>query len=104
MISMLLPLAALLAGVALLLMGSGLLGTLLAVRGGLEGFDERTLGLVMSGYFAGFFLGTFAAPPLIRRIGHVRAFAFYTGVCAIAVLLHDVVAASILKESGAKLL
>jgi len=88
MISKLLPLSALLAGVALLLMGSGLLGTLLAVRGGLEGFDERTLGLVMSGYFAGFFLGTFAAPPLIRRIGHVRAFAFYIGVCAIAVLLH----------------
>ena len=88
MYSMMLPLTALLAGVALLLMGSGLLGTLLAVRGGLEGFDERTLGLVMSGYFAGFFLGTFAAPPLIRRIGHVRAFAFYTGVCAIAVLLH----------------
>ncbi|TNJ35865.1 MFS transporter [Arenimonas terrae] len=83
-----LPLTALLAGVALLLAGSGLLGTLLAVRGGLEGFDEQTLGLVMSGYFAGFFLGTYAAPPLIRRIGHVRAFAFYTGLCAIAVLVH----------------
>lgn len=88
MISVVLPLAALLAGVALLLAGSGLLGTLLAVRGGLEGFDEQTLGLVMSGYFAGFFLGTYTAPPLIRRIGHVRAFAFCTGLCAIAVLLH----------------
>lgn len=88
MIAVVWPLSALLAGVALLLAGSGLLGTLLAVRGGLEGFDERTLGLVMSGYFAGFFLGTFAAPVLIRRIGHVRAFAFYIGVCAIAVLLH----------------
>ena len=51
MFHVVLPLAALLAGVALLLMGSGLLGTLLAVRGGLEGFDETTLGLVMSGYF-----------------------------------------------------
>jgi MFS family permease len=88
MIAVVLPLSALLAGVALLLAGSGLLGTLLAVRGGLEGFDDRTLGLVMSGYFAGFFLGTFAAPGLIRRTGHVRAFAFYIGVCAIAVLLH----------------
>lgn len=88
MISVVLPLTALLAGVALLLAGSGLLGTLLAVRGGLEGFDEQTLGLVMSGYFAGFFLGTYAAPPLIRRIGHVRAFAFCTGLCAIAVLVH----------------
>ena len=88
MIAVVLPLTALLAGVALLLAGSGLLGTLLAVRGGLEGFDEQTLGLVMSGYFAGFFLGTYTAPPLIRRIGHVRAFAFCTGLCAIAVLLH----------------
>lgn len=45
MISVVLPLTALRAGVALLLAGSGLLGTLLAVRGGLEGFDEQTLGL-----------------------------------------------------------
>ena len=67
MIRVVLPLAALLAGVALLLAGSGLLGTLLAVRGGIEGFDDRTLGLVMSGYFAGFFIGTFLAPPLVRR-------------------------------------
>lgn len=90
MFHLLLPVAALLAGVALLLAGSGLLGTLLAVRGGLEGFDDRTLGLVMSGYFAGFLAGTFLAPPLIRRIGHVRAFAFCTGLAAIAVLLHPI--------------
>lgn len=88
MISLVLPVAALLLGVALLLAGAGLLGTLLAVRGGLEGFDDRTLGLVMSGYFGGFLLGTFLAPPLIRRIGHVRTFAFCTGLATIAVLLH----------------
>ena len=68
-------LTALLVGVALLLMGSGLLGTLLAVRGGLEGFGDQTLGLIMSGYFVGFFLGTYLAPGLIQRIGHIRAFA-----------------------------
>ncbi|HBK47076.1 MAG TPA: MFS transporter [Xanthomonadaceae bacterium] len=85
-----LRLTALLLGVALLLTGSGLLGTLLAVRGGLAGFDARALGLIMSGYFAGFFLGTFFAPPLIRRIGHIRAFAFYASLAAIAVLLHPI--------------
>ncbi len=90
MIRAVLPLTALLAGVALLLAGSGLLGTLLAVRGGLEGYGGQTLGWVMSGYFAGFLAGTFLAPPLIRRIGHVRAFAFCTGLAAIAVLLHPV--------------
>jgi len=90
MIRVVLPLAALLAGVALLLAGSGLLGTLLAVRGSLEGFDGRTLGLVMSGYFAGFFVGTFLAPMLIRRIGHIRTFAFCAGLATIAVLLHPI--------------
>ncbi len=83
-----LRLTALLTGVALLLTGSGLLGTLLAVRGGQAGFSAGTLGLVMSGYFAGFFLGTFFAPSLIGRIGHIRAFAFFAALAAIAVLLH----------------
>ncbi|QDH70907.1 MFS transporter [Marilutibacter alkalisoli] len=90
MIATVRPLAALLAGVALLLMGSGLLGTLLAVRGRIEGFDDQTLGLVMSAYFVGFFLGTYAAPGLIQRIGHIRAFAFYTSLCAATVLLHAI--------------
>ncbi len=83
-----LRLTALLTGVALLLTGSGLLGTLLAVSGGEAGFGAGTLGLVMSGYFAGFFMGTFFAPSLIGRIGHIRAFAFFAALAAIAVLLH----------------
>lgn len=90
MIASVRPLAALLAGVALLLMGSGLLGTLLAVRGRLEGFDDQTLGLVMSCYFGGFFFGTFLAPGLIQRIGHIRAFAFFAALCAATVALHAV--------------
>ena len=83
-----LRLTALLTGVALLLTGSGLLGTLLAVSGGEAGFNAGTLGLVMSGYFAGFFMGTFFAPSLIGRIGHIRAFAFFAALAALAVLLH----------------
>ncbi|HAV72576.1 MAG TPA: MFS transporter, partial [Stenotrophomonas sp.] len=39
---------------------------------------------VMSGYFAGFFIGTFFAPSLIGRIGHIRAFAFFAALAAIA--------------------
>ena len=84
------PLAALLAGVALLLAGSGLLGTLLALRGGHEGYSDQAVGLVMSAYFAGFFLGTFIGPGLIRRIGHIRAFAFYASLCTVSVLLHPI--------------
>ncbi len=83
-------LAALLVGVALLLAGAGLLSTLLAVHGRMVGFDQQTLGLIMSGYFVGFFLGTYIAPGLIQRIGHIRAFGFYAPLCAAAVLLHPV--------------
>lgn len=85
------PLVALLVGVGLLLGGAGLLSTLILVRGQAEGFSDQTLGLVMSAYFSGFFLGTFAAPNLIQRIGHIRSFAFFACACTVVVLLHPVV-------------
>lgn len=90
MINAIRPVAALLAGVALLLVGNGLLGSLLAVRGQMEGFGAQTLGLVMSCYFLGYLGGTYLAPGLIQRISHVRAFAFYAALCAASVLLHPV--------------
>lgn len=86
------PIAALLAGVALLLLGSGLLGTLLVVQGSARGFGDAVLGLVMSGYFVGFLLGTFVAPGIVRRTGHIRAFAFFAALAACSVLLHPVLA------------
>src|SRR5699024_4575149 len=39
-------------------------------------------------YYAGYLIGTFAMPPLVRRIGHIRAFAFCTAGAACVVLLH----------------
>lgn len=90
MLSLVLPLTSLLGGAVFLLLGGGLLGTLLAVRGGLAGFGDQALGLMMSAYFLGFFFGTYLAPPLIRRIGHIRAFAFFAAINAAAVLLHAI--------------
>lgn len=90
MFATIIPLSALFSGVAVLLLGSGLLGTLLGVRGTVEGFDDQVLGLVMSGYFLGFFLGTYFAPALIRRMGHIRAFAFFAAVFACIALLHPI--------------
>jgi len=88
MLPLILPISAVLIGVALLLLGSGLLNTLLAVRGSMEGYDDSTLGIIMSGYFLGFFVGTFMALPLIARVGHIRAFAMCASVAASSVLLH----------------
>ena len=66
---------ALLLGMMLLMVGNGVQGTLLGIRGGMEGFSTFQLSVVMSGYFAGFLFGSRMAPIMIRRVGHVRVFA-----------------------------
>ncbi|MGC9368731.1 MAG: MFS transporter [Paracoccaceae bacterium] len=66
---------ALLLGMLLLMVGNGLQGTLLGVRGGIEGFSTFEMSLVMSAYFLGFLGGSRLAPEMIRRVGHVRVFA-----------------------------
>ena len=48
----------LLFGMLLLLMGNGVQGTLLGIRGGLEGIDAASMSLVMSGYYLGFLVGS----------------------------------------------
>lgn len=88
MYATLVPLGALLSGVAVLWLGTGLLGTLLGVRGSLEGFGDQMLGLIMSGYFLGFLLGPFLVPAAIGRMGHIRAFSFFSAVFTCTVLLH----------------
>lgn len=90
MLRLLLPVTALMLGLALLVTGSGLLGSLLAVRGAIEGFDAGTLGWIMSAYFLGFMAGTWLAQPLVARLGHVRAFAFCAAAASAAVLLHPI--------------
>jgi len=66
---------ALLLGMFLLMLGNGTQGTLLSVRGALEGFGPTTMSYVMTAYYVGFLLGSKLAPKLIRRVGHVRVFA-----------------------------
>jgi MFS family permease len=71
----------LLLSTALLLLGIGLQGTLLGLRAVAEQFPVSVIGYVMSSYFVGFAIGTYLCPPIIRRVGHIRA---YTAMAAIA--------------------
>src|SRR5690606_7317800 len=80
--------SALLTGVALMLMGTGLLNTLVPLRGDAEGFSDQVLGLFGSAYFAGFMLGTWLCPRLIRRMGHIRDFAYFASAAAGCIILH----------------
>jgi MFS family permease len=65
----------LLMGVMLLMVGNGVQGTLLGIRGTAEGFSTYQLSVVMSAYFVGFLFGSRLAPLMIRSVGHVRVFA-----------------------------
>lgn len=80
--------ATLLFGIGIILAGNGLLGTLLGVRGEMEGFSSGLLGLIMSGYFLGFVAGTFFVPGIIRRIGHIRMFAALASIASVITLAH----------------
>ena len=76
---------------AVLLVGIGLFFTALGLRAGLAQFSTVATGLVMSGYFAGFILGTFICPALIRRAGHIRAFAAMASVASTTAIVHAIV-------------
>jgi len=66
---------ALLLGMMLLMIGNGVQGTLLGIRGAIEGFSTTQMSFVMSAYFLGFLFGSRMTPNMIRRVGHVRVFA-----------------------------
>ena len=79
---------ALMLGMLFLMVGNGLQGTLLGVRGAIENIDPTWLGYVMSAYFIGFLGGSRMGPWLIRRVGHVRVFAALGSTASAAFILY----------------
>jgi MFS family permease len=82
----------LLLGIGLLMVGNGLQGTLLGVRGGIEGFTTAEMSFIMSAYFLGFLGGSRLAPEMIRRVGHVRVFAALGSFISAVLILYPAVA------------
>ncbi|MEQ9199254.1 MAG: MFS transporter, partial [Rhodospirillales bacterium] len=81
---------ALLFGIALMMIGNGLQGTLLGVRAGTENFGEIITGLVMSGYYVGFFAGSVIVPRVVSQVGHIRVFAALATIASSTILIHAV--------------
>jgi len=79
---------ALLLGMSLLMVGNGMQGTLLGIRGEIEGFSTLEMSIVMSAYFAGFLGGSRMAPGMIKRVGHVRVFAALASIISAVILLY----------------
>jgi len=82
--------AQVLVGVALLEIALGAFQPLVTLQLEHRGVDTQLIGIIGSGYFAGFVLGTLTCFPIIDRVGHIRAFSVFTVVAANATLLHVV--------------
>ncbi|MFO1351065.1 MAG: MFS transporter [Gammaproteobacteria bacterium] len=69
------PISALLLGAAILFTGHGLQNVLIPVRASLEHFATSAIGAIASAYSVGFVGGCYAIPHMVKRVGHIRAFA-----------------------------
>jgi MFS family permease len=72
----------------LLMVGNGMQGTVLGVRGAIEGFSTTEMSFIMSAYFVGFLGGSRLAPAMIRRVGHVRVFAALGSLISAVLILY----------------
>lgn len=79
-------------GLMFLMLGNGIQGTLLGIRGGIEGFSTNEMAVVMSAYFGGFLVASRIAPKMIRSVGHVRVFAALGSFISAVLILFPAVA------------
>ena len=86
MIRQLLPVSALFLGSAFLLLGGGINGLILPVRGTVEGFSSVSLGLLGTGWAIGYVSGCVMTAGLVAKVGHVRAFGAMAAIAAITIL------------------
>lgn len=86
---LLFPIAALLLSDALLIIGHGVQMTLVPLRAEIEGFSPSQVAFTGSMYFLGFVLGCLVTQTILRRVGHIRAFAVLATSFSATVLLFD---------------
>jgi MFS family permease len=83
-------------GLALLMVGNGLLGSLLGIRATLEGFPTVVIGVVMAMYYAGFLLGSLTIPRWLVTVGHIRVFSGLAALAAATALSYSLLISPIL--------
>jgi len=81
---------ALFSGFAILITAHGFQGNLLQVRSVIEDFSFITTGIIMSGYFVGYFVGANMVPNLVSKVGHIRVFAAFASMASLSILIHAI--------------
>ncbi len=86
----------LLLGILMIMVGSGLQGTLLSLRATAEGFSLSLVGVIMSCYYLGFIVGCMVIPKAVISVGHIRVFAAFASLASTTILLHGMFVDSIM--------
>jgi MFS family permease len=82
--------SALLGAVFILIAGNGLSNTLIPLSATAASFPQLSIGVIASCYFGGMLIGCIAAPRIIARAGHIRAFSAFVAVSIVTTLLHPI--------------
>ena len=82
--------SALLVAVFILIVGNGLSNTLVPLSATAQSFPPLSIGFIGSAYFGGMLVGCIAAPRVVARAGHIRAFAAFVAIAAVSTLLHPI--------------
>lgn len=82
------PVRSLLVAIFVLMAGAGSISTLASVRLEAAGAGAPLIGLVGAAYFADLTLGSLRAPAMIRRVGHIRAFAAFVSLLSASTLAY----------------
>lgn len=88
MTRMVVSLSALIMSIVLLVSGNAFLMTLLGIRLSIEQVSPDVIGWVLVCYSIGFVVGTLYVHKIIGRVGHIRAFAVFAAMAAVAALLY----------------
>lgn len=80
----LIAIASVVVSMALIAVGNGLMFAYIPVRLGAEGFDPTWAGLIITGLSAGGLAGCILTGPLVRRVGHARAFMVLSALIALS--------------------
>ena len=75
-------------GLLLISAGNGLQVVLLGIRAPEAGFSNFATSIVMSGWFAGIFIGSMIVPNILAKVGHVRVFGAMAAIASATVLVH----------------
>lgn len=75
--------------ILVLMCGTGFITSLIGLRLESAGATAPLIGLVATAYFAGLLLGSMRIPPVVRRVGHIRAFAAVVSLLSASTLAYS---------------